>query len=109
MTRGQVRVERGRKRVRAYLGGELVADTISPLLVWEVPYYPAYYIPAGDIQADLVPTGNTDHSPSRGTPRSSICARRAPPHSQRRAGTPARRSRSCVRRCAWTGTPWTSG
>jgi uncharacterized protein (DUF427 family) len=66
MTRGRVRVERGRKRVRAYLGGELAADTISPLLVWEVPYYPAYYIPAGDIQADLVPTGNIDHSPSRG-------------------------------------------
>jgi uncharacterized protein (DUF427 family) len=66
MTRGQVRVERGRKRVRAYLGGELVADTTSPLLVWEVPYYPAYYIPAGDIRADLAPTGTTDHSPSRG-------------------------------------------
>jgi len=66
MTRGRVRVEHGRKRVRAYLAGELAADTTSPLLVWEVPYYPAYYIPAGDIRADLVPTGNTDHSPSRG-------------------------------------------
>ena len=66
MTRGRVRVEHSRKRVRAYLGGELAADTTSPLLVWEVPYYPAYYIPAGDIRADLVPTGNTDHSPSRG-------------------------------------------
>jgi uncharacterized protein (DUF427 family) len=42
MTRGGVRVEPGRKRVRAYLGGELAADTTSPLLVWEVPYYPAY-------------------------------------------------------------------
>jgi uncharacterized protein (DUF427 family) len=66
MTRGRVRVEHGRKRVRAYLGGELAADTTSPLLVWEVPYYPTYYIPAGDILADLVPTGATDHSPSRG-------------------------------------------
>src|SRR6201984_3677493 len=66
MTRGRVRVEQGRKRVRAYLGGELAADTTSPLLVWEVPYYPAYYIPAGDIRAELVPTGATDHSPSRG-------------------------------------------
>src|SRR5258708_6198513 len=65
-TRGRVRVEHGRKRVRAYLGGELAADTTSPLLVWEVPYYPACYIPAGEIRADLVPTGNTDHSPSRG-------------------------------------------
>ena len=35
--RGQVRVERAAKRVRAYLGGELVADTTRPLLVWEKP------------------------------------------------------------------------
>src|SRR5262249_25469232 len=66
MTRGRVRVEHGRKRVRAYLGGVLAADTTSPLLVWEVPYYPAYYIPARDMRADLVPTGAIDHSPSRG-------------------------------------------
>jgi uncharacterized protein (DUF427 family) len=66
MSRGRVRVERGRKRIRAYLGGELAANTTSALLVWEVPYYPAYYIPAGDIRAELLPTGTTDHSPSRG-------------------------------------------
>ena len=66
LTRGRLRVEHGRKRIRAYLGGELAADTTSPLLVWEVPYYPAYYIPVGDIRADLVPTGAIDHSPSRG-------------------------------------------
>jgi uncharacterized protein (DUF427 family) len=64
--RGRVRVEQAQKRVRAYLSGELVCDTVRPLLVWEVPYYPAYYIPAGDIRAELVPTGATEHSPSRG-------------------------------------------
>src|SRR2546429_3615477 len=64
--RGRVRVEPGHKRVRAYLAGELVADTIRPLLVWEVPYYPAYYFPAADVGAALVPTGATEHSPSRG-------------------------------------------
>ena len=109
MTRGRVRVEHGRKRVRAYLGGELAADTTSPLLVWEVPYYPAYYIPAGDIRADLVPTGTTDHSPSRGDAEIFDCARRPAPHRRRRAVTRARRSRSCATRCAWTGMPWTSG
>jgi uncharacterized protein (DUF427 family) len=31
-----------------------------------VPYYPAYYIPAEDIRAELVATGETAHSPSRG-------------------------------------------
>ena len=40
--RGRVRVEHGSKRIRAFLGGELVADTTQPLLVWEKPYYPMY-------------------------------------------------------------------
>jgi uncharacterized protein (DUF427 family) len=65
-TAGRVRVETGRKRVRAYLGGSLAADTRQPLLVWEWPYYPAYYFPAADVQAELLPTGDTEHSPSRG-------------------------------------------
>jgi uncharacterized protein (DUF427 family) len=65
--RGRVRVEQGHKRVRAYLDGELVADTIRPLLVWESPYYPTYYLPTADVRARLVATGDTDHSPSRGT------------------------------------------
>jgi uncharacterized protein (DUF427 family) len=65
-TAGRVRTETGHKRVRAYLGGEVVADTRQPLLVWEWPYYPVYYFPAGDVRAKLVPTGETEHSPSRG-------------------------------------------
>ena len=44
---GRVRVEQSAKRVRAYLGGEVVADSIHPRLVSEVPYYPAYYFPVG--------------------------------------------------------------
>lgn len=64
--RGRVKVETGQKRVRAYLDGELVADTLAPLLVWEMPIFPAYYIPAADIRATLTPTGATQHSPSRG-------------------------------------------
>jgi uncharacterized protein (DUF427 family) len=62
--RGQVRVERGAKRVRAYLGGAVVVDSITPLLVWEAPYYPTYYF---DVRADLVADCGADlHSPSRG-------------------------------------------
>lgn len=65
--RGRVRVEQGAKRIRAYLGGELVADTTRPLLVWEKPYYPAYYFPAADVRAELLaPDGGVVHSPSRG-------------------------------------------
>lgn len=66
-TRGRVRVEDGGKRVRAYLGGELVADTTNVKLVWEKPYYPRYYFPEGDVRTDLlVATDETHHSPSRG-------------------------------------------
>jgi len=53
----EIRVEHSRKRVRILLAGELVADTTSPLLVWEVPYYPTYYIPAADVRAKLIPYG----------------------------------------------------
>jgi uncharacterized protein (DUF427 family) len=56
-----LRVEPSGKRVRTFLGGELVADTRRPLLVWEVPYYPAYYLPVADVRDDvLVPTGTAD-------------------------------------------------
>jgi uncharacterized protein (DUF427 family) len=62
----RVRVEGSQKRVRVYLGGELVADTTGSLLVWEIPYYPTYYLPAADVAASLVPSGATAHSPGLG-------------------------------------------
>ncbi len=66
-TRGRVRVEHGSKRIRAYLGGELVADTTHPLLVWEKPNYPTYYFHASDVRTELLtPDGELAHSPSRG-------------------------------------------
>jgi uncharacterized protein (DUF427 family) len=61
-----VRVEQGAKRIRAYLGTELVVDTIRPLLVWEHRYYPAYYFPEADVRMDLLTPDGTTHSPSRG-------------------------------------------
>lgn len=64
--RGRVLVEPSGKRVRAFLRGHLVADTTSPTLVWEVPHYPAYYLPVADLHAKLEPTGETRRSPSRG-------------------------------------------
>jgi uncharacterized protein (DUF427 family) len=68
--RGRVRLEAGAKRVRAFLGGEAVADTITPVLVWEAPYYPTYYFPAADVRQELlVPEDGAEHSPSRGDAR----------------------------------------
>jgi uncharacterized protein (DUF427 family) len=61
-----VQVEQGPKRVRAYLNGQVVADTHAPLLVWEIPYFPTYYIPTSDIKAELIPSGESEHKPGLG-------------------------------------------
>ncbi|HET9506339.1 MAG TPA: DUF427 domain-containing protein [Gaiellaceae bacterium] len=62
-----IRIEPGTKRVRAYVGGEPVADTIQPVLVWEVPYYPTYYFPVSDVRTELLQREDgVGHSPSRG-------------------------------------------
>ena len=67
MARGKLRIEDGTKRIRAVFDGEVIADTTTPRLVWEVPYYPTYYFPATDVRmALLAPTGTTKRSPSRG-------------------------------------------
>ncbi|MEV5539946.1 DUF427 domain-containing protein [Saccharopolyspora shandongensis] len=55
----QPKIQRSPKRVRTYLGGRLVADSRRPMLVWEHPYYPTYYLPAEDVRAELRPTGGT--------------------------------------------------
>lgn len=66
-TPGKVRIERSGKWVRVMLRGQIIADTRSPLLVWEVPYYPTYFFPVEDVQQDrLVASGEVRRSPSRG-------------------------------------------
>ena len=51
-TRG--RIEPAPRRVRGYLGHELVFDTTAARYVWEVPYYPQYYIPLSDVGAEFL-------------------------------------------------------
>lgn len=66
-TRGRVRLEPSPKRVRAQLGGVMIADSAHPILVWEKPYYPTYYLPVADVRTDLFTASRTSsHSPSRG-------------------------------------------
>jgi uncharacterized protein (DUF427 family) len=74
--RGRIRIEPSAKRVRAYLGGEVVVDTTRPLLVWEGPYYPTYYFPADDVRTDMLEAdGGVAPSPSRGEGRTfTVCA-----------------------------------
>lgn len=59
-------VETSPKRVRAYLGGHPVADTLRARLVWEIPYYPTYYVPLADLRAELEPNGSTRHTSGLG-------------------------------------------
>ena len=67
-TRSQIHTERGAKRVRAVLGGKVIADTTRPLLVWEIPYYPTYYLPPEDVvDGVLVETQATKDSARLGT------------------------------------------
>jgi len=67
-TRGRVRVEDSQKRIRAQIGGVMIADSAAVKMVWEIPYFPTYYFPAGDVRLDLMTdSGETTRSPSRGT------------------------------------------
>ena len=48
------RVEASPRRVRGYLGHQLIFDTTAARYVWEVPYYPQYYIPLSDVRAEFL-------------------------------------------------------
>jgi uncharacterized protein (DUF427 family) len=101
-SRGRVRIEPGAKRVRAYLGGELVADTTRPTLVWERPQYPTYYFPAADVRAELLETDGTElaHSPSRGDGRVftvRIGGNEAPGAARRYSDSPIEELRDLIR------------
>ena len=51
------RIEPAPRRVRGFRGSEPVFDTTSARYVWEVPYYPQYYIPVADVRADVLRDG----------------------------------------------------
>ena len=48
------RTETSDKRVRVQFGGRVIADTIHALLVWELPYFPSYFLPIGDVSEDVL-------------------------------------------------------
>lgn len=49
MAAGRGRIEPAPRRVRGYLDGTLVFDTKAAHYVWEVAYYPQYYVPIEDV------------------------------------------------------------
>ncbi|WP_310773317.1 DUF427 domain-containing protein [Mycobacterium sp. Z3061] len=62
MAAARGRIEPAPRRVRGYLGAELVFDTTAARYVWEFPYYPAYYIPLADVRTEFL---SDDNHPQR--------------------------------------------
>ncbi|MBS1844875.1 MAG: DUF427 domain-containing protein [Actinobacteria bacterium] len=47
------------RRIRATRGGEIMIDTVSAFYVWEVPLYPAYYVPSEDVDPSMIALEST--------------------------------------------------
>jgi uncharacterized protein (DUF427 family) len=48
------------RRIRAVRGGATVLDTLSAFYVWEVPHYPAYYVPVEDVDPAIAALESTE-------------------------------------------------
>ncbi len=64
--RPRVRVEPNPKWIRGLVDGVTVVDSTSTRFVWEIPYYPAWYVPLGDVAGELQANGGAVRSSSRG-------------------------------------------
>src|ERR1700722_13482766 len=69
MAAARGRIEHAPRRVRGYLGHELIFDTIAARYVWEVPYYPQYYIPLADVGAAFLRDENHPQQVQLGSSR----------------------------------------
>ncbi len=49
------KIEPSPKRIRAFLAGRAVVDTLDAKLVWEHGHYPHYYVPLRDVRRELLP------------------------------------------------------
>ena len=49
--------------MRAVFDGRIVLDSTDVLLVWEIPNYPQFHVPARDVVAALEPVGEWDEAP----------------------------------------------
>ena len=54
------------RRIRAFLNGQAVVDTLAARYVWENTFYPQYYIPLADVQTDALVDEGTVEETSRG-------------------------------------------
>jgi uncharacterized protein (DUF427 family) len=54
------------RRIRAFLGSTSVLDTTRARYVWELPYYPQFYIPLDDVRAGVLVAEGGSLRTSRG-------------------------------------------
>jgi uncharacterized protein (DUF427 family) len=54
------------RRIRAVFAGETIVDTTNARYVWEVPFYPAWYVPLADVRSDALVNEGTTEETSRG-------------------------------------------
>lgn len=54
------------RRIRAFLGGELVLDSVRAMLLHESNLMVVLYVPREDVHATLTPTEHTTHCPFKG-------------------------------------------
>ena len=109
----QMAAERGRvepapRRVRGYADGVLVFDTLSALYVWEVPYYPQYYIPLKDVRAEHLVDEDHPQRLQFGTARSHalLANGRTVPKAVRVFGDDAREPLAGTARFEWAAVEW---
>jgi len=63
----RVWTEPNARRVRAFFGGQALADSTQTLYVFETDHLPVYYFPRSDVQFDLLkPTDHHTHCPYKG-------------------------------------------
>ena len=62
-----VRLERNHRRLRVFVDGVVIADTIRSLYLFEIDHLPVYYFPKEDVHFDLLEhTDHTSHCPRKG-------------------------------------------
>jgi len=58
------RIEDNPKWIRGFVDGRLVVDSRSTKFVWEVPWYPTWYIPVGDVLDSALSTTTIPELPA---------------------------------------------
>jgi uncharacterized protein (DUF427 family) len=64
---GRIRIEPNQRRVRAFFGGEAIADSSRTIYLFETEHLPVYYFPREDVRFDLLePSSHSTHCPYKG-------------------------------------------